>query len=461
MTPGQQHRQFAVKEELDAAIKNGDWSLVGATAAIIAQSPGDFLTSDGISTLSSGIDDSIDTIQSDNERVVELERLVTLGDWEGVVLAAAKYEAENEKDGATEGSASISEGQRFLGSRGMTHQGDAYSTNSPSVSTNFSGSASHNRKRDELRREVHDLVCKVVPDEIDNVDEMMHQFAGREEELVETLRTMQERSIAARQREAMRRNAKREARKLAKQKKLPPSGRPPVNTSISQDRSFASNATSNNNLSFHTAASNQVDTDGPSNNLTPRAALDHAIQIGDWEAVGKTAEQLGEGSVSEASEYHSVDETSTLLSAQTQSTNPDAERVAELECLIDEGDWSGVVAAASRYTANDVKKRSPSRKRNTGAKEIINDNKESSSCATESSWKLPLLEDNKKSGPPDDTVSQSTEVKKQKTLKEEEDALAQADIWMTIAAQSKSEPSNGKFFKSNAVYTNEIFRPTF
>ena len=40
------------------------------------------------------------------------------------------------------------------------------------------------------------MVRRVVPDEIDNVDEMMKQFNGREDEMIETLRTMQERSIA-------------------------------------------------------------------------------------------------------------------------------------------------------------------------------------------------------------------------------------------------------------------------
>ena len=35
-----------------------------------------------------------------------------------------------------------------------------------------------------------------VPEEKDNVDEMMMQFRGREEELVETLRSMQERQVA-------------------------------------------------------------------------------------------------------------------------------------------------------------------------------------------------------------------------------------------------------------------------
>ena len=51
-------------------------------------------------------------------------------------------------------------------------------------------------KKSEIKSEVEALVRRVVPDEIDNVDEMMKQFKGREDEMIETLRTMQERSIA-------------------------------------------------------------------------------------------------------------------------------------------------------------------------------------------------------------------------------------------------------------------------
>ena len=38
--------QSAVREELDGAIQTGNWSLVGATAAIIAQAPADYMSSD-------------------------------------------------------------------------------------------------------------------------------------------------------------------------------------------------------------------------------------------------------------------------------------------------------------------------------------------------------------------------------------------------------------------------------
>ena len=63
------------------------------------------------------------------------------------------------------------------------------------------------------------MVRRVVPDEIDNVDEMMKQFRGREEELVETLRTMQERSVAQRARAAVHKSAKIQARRSVQEKR--------------------------------------------------------------------------------------------------------------------------------------------------------------------------------------------------------------------------------------------------
>ena len=53
-----------------------------------------------------------------------------------------------------------------------------------------------NRKKSEIKSEVEAMVRRVVPDEIDNVDERMKQFKGREDKMIETLRTMQEKSIA-------------------------------------------------------------------------------------------------------------------------------------------------------------------------------------------------------------------------------------------------------------------------
>lgn len=441
---GQKSRQFAIREELEIAIQNGDWSLVGATAAIIAQSPAEFLNNGDInSTFSSGLSSSIGASPRKNERAVELDRLVEAGDWEGVVLAAAKFETENDdKDIVTDGSASMSEGQQFLAARSHAQQSDSNSTNSPSVSTNISESFSNNVKRAEIRAEVEALVRRVVPDEMDNVSEMMNQFKGREEELVETLRTMQERSIAARQREAMRRNAKREARKMAKQNK-PPSGRPiNLNRKPAPQDMLSSNELNSSFFSAYSSGENdcggsKFSTSSKENSknsiLTPsRAALDHAIKIGDWEAVGKTAEQLGDRSVSSASEYLSADDHS-IMSDRSYPNHPDTDRAAELEGLIDQGDWSAVVAAASRFATADLeqmqskgKKREPS----------IHQSK------TDAASSQRLF---------DDAVSQSTETKNKEIRKEEEDALAQAEIWMTIAAQSKKGDSSATKGASDAA----------
>ena len=42
------------------------------------------------------------------------------------------------------------------------------------------------------RAEIEALIREVVPDEIDNIDEMLTQFKGREQDLINTLRTMQD-----------------------------------------------------------------------------------------------------------------------------------------------------------------------------------------------------------------------------------------------------------------------------
>lgn len=64
------------------------------------------------------------------------------------------------------------------------------------------------RQMNAYRAEVEALIRRVVPDEIENVDDIMVQFSGREEELIETLRAMQEKSIAQRARAAVQRSAR-------------------------------------------------------------------------------------------------------------------------------------------------------------------------------------------------------------------------------------------------------------
>ena len=108
------------------------------------------------------------------------------------------------------------------------------------------------QKQAEIQSEVEALARRVVPDEIDNVDEMMTQFKGREDELIETLRTMQERSIAQRARTAMHKSAKREARKSRLDNNKTNLGFPPRPPNIAATQQTA-NATQNANNSIATA----------------------------------------------------------------------------------------------------------------------------------------------------------------------------------------------------------------
>ena len=209
------------RDQLDSLIESGDWAAVGATAALLAAAS-DSHSGTSLSRAAGGTahSRSRDSQSVDAARAAELDHLVDAGDWEGVVAAAAKFEAQAETGTASgTGSGTGSRSSRThssVESSGGSGSNTGTGTNtagSPSIGTSLSDTASKAQKREEIRSEVEALVRRVVPEEIDNVDEMMNQFKGREEELVETLRTMQERAVAQKARAAGHRAAKTEARR--------------------------------------------------------------------------------------------------------------------------------------------------------------------------------------------------------------------------------------------------------
>lgn len=414
------------RADLEAQIETGDWAAVGATAAILARetnSVAGSVSSDSFLSagISSGISSIFSTTSRDRSRAAELDSLVNDGDWEGVVMTAAKFEAEDDKS-------HVSGGQMSSNKSSADRSFANSSAYSPSVSTNISDTLSNNMKRAEIRAEVEALVRRVVPDEIENIDEMMSQFRGHEEDLLERLRTMQERSIAARQREASRRNAKREAKKLAKEAKkansslagLPPRPSPKIAKSSAETTSLvSSNELSSNG---NTDASGQT---------TQRVALDKAIAAGDWDAVGATAAQLGnitDSSVN-TSDFESADESSAYLSSASRMT--DATKAQDLDELIANKDWSAVVAVAREHADAEATSAVTSQ----GSSK---DGKNSKSSGSSSGWKIPFF--SQKNASSDEKLG----VPKKSSDDEEEEARAQAEIWMSIAEQSKAKGSNGK-----------------
>jgi len=127
-----------------------------------------------------------------------------------------------------------------------------------------------------------------------------------------------------------------------------------------------------------------------------QTALEAAIEAGDWDAVGEEAALLTDSNSLTSADTDEInkfaDGVSTDGSSVTGSNNL-ADVADELEELIEAGDWTGVVQAAS-----------------------------SKGVTTE------------------ETESKETKrMRRLKHLQEEQEALAQAEIWTAIAEQSKQE----------------------
>jgi len=398
------------RSELQSHIEAGNWAAVGATAALLAAAsesqsePSHYSTDVALR--------SRDYSTPDAARAAELDELVEAGDWEGLVVAAAKYEASDSGHSSTgQAARRPSESvESSIGSPSGSQAGDSDTGTATGTigSTSVSDDPSKARRRAEYRSEVEALVRRVVPEELDNVDEMMTQFRGREEELVETLRNMQERSIAQKARAAGQRAAKVEAKQKAKLQRSP---RKPGSTSIG-GAAAASSTSQAPTSSVSTGAAVTAALAGTSATMSPtgshggsgtsssgassnsdtqdtllaqRSALDEAIEAGDWRAVGQAAAFLSDVSSANtaavSSRWEQISTSSPGRAYRDAMSGIQAERTAQLDRIIASGDWNAVVETARRFADDDKKGRT----------------------------------------------------------KEEEEALAQAEVWMQIAEQKKRE----------------------
>ena len=204
-------------DELDLAIANGDWAAVGATAAALASrsvSPNQSSLSRRIKRDS--VSSSSSSVSEYTQKANELDKLIEAGDWEALVVTAAKYDAEGEDVSRSCRSAASTQGSETEGS----HANDSYASHmdyssadrSMNTGRSVTTSASQKERMKEIREQVTQMVRDVVPDEVDNVDEMMAQFKGKEDELLETLRTMKERNVARKARQESQKIARRNTR---------------------------------------------------------------------------------------------------------------------------------------------------------------------------------------------------------------------------------------------------------
>ena len=201
---------------------------------------------------------------------------------------------------------------------------------------------------------------------------MMLQFEGREEELIETLRTMQERSVAQRARAAVQKTAKLEA----KAKASIASGKSSFDSSASGGPRVGDQGSLSTGPSHYGSAndSSVSDYEGyhdaersiessvsdlgftsedrsyvtSSSKISGKSSLELAIEKGDWRAVGEAAAMMGEGSAAVI-----PDDNDGSLSSSFSESRGKQDRVQFLDALIGKGDWAGIVAAAGTYQAID------------------------------------------------------------------------------------------------------------
>ncbi|KAL3916047.1 MAG: hypothetical protein SGILL_005355, partial [Bacillariaceae sp.] len=375
------------RADLDAAIEQGDWAAVGATAALLAAAS-DSQSYSSKSEQNTGTQSRTgsDVSSMDAARAAELDHLVDAGDWEGVVLAAAKYEADGERDSSTP-SDSISGNDESRSN-----------TDTAGQTADSSIGSSKGLKQQEYRAVVEDLVSRVVPEEIANVDEMMTQFRGREDELVETLRTMQERAVAQKARHSSQRAAKQQAKAAAKSSKSIGTG---SLTPQAAAKSLGSGKVEGATKSKSLGTGVLEETKTPGTRDKKQSALEAAIEAGDWDAVGDAAAMISDASMASSADTDEINRLADGISTDGSSAVGSSGQSAaadELEDLIEAGDWTGVVQAASK---------------NSSAKDSKKD------------------------------VEEARRQRRLKHLQEEQEALAQAEIWTKIAEQSKDDSESG------------------
>ena len=126
-----------------------------------------------------------------------------------------------------------------------------------------------------------------------------------------------------------------------------------------------------------------------------------------------------------------------------------ADHAAELDAMIDEGNWTGVVAAASRYSKVDTYTEESSDSSASESREGQQERKRSWFGGSS------LLDKKLPAAPADQAMDVDyTERTADEVRKEEEDALAQAEIWMAIANQSKQEGSAGTYHRIMDLLTS-------
>mmetsp|Transcript_4136 Transcript_4136/g.6304 ORF Transcript_4136/g.6304 Transcript_4136/m.6304 type:complete len:951 (+) Transcript_4136:635-3487(+) len=201
-------REQSDAELLELAIEAGKWVDVATYARALNGN-----NNSGISPLStrshsksigsSGSRTKLSLI--DQKRAAVIDTFVELRNWNAVIDTAEKFGQNQSLEDALHipaGTTELNVQTSSLSAQAssMSLRKSTSSNSATKVNTGVVSEAVRRRKVEEVRKQIITLIVDAAPHEINNVDAMMEQFHGREEELLETIKLMDQRQKIERSR---------------------------------------------------------------------------------------------------------------------------------------------------------------------------------------------------------------------------------------------------------------------
>lgn len=381
-------------ELMELAIEAGKWIDVATYAR--ALNVGDSDSGSRISPLSSTVYNNSKSIGSsgsrtklseiDQKRAAVIDTFVELRNWNAVIDTAEKFGQNRSLEdalqiplGHQELNVQNTNSSLSVQASSMSLKKSTSSSSGKKVNTGVVSEAVRRQKVEGIRKQIITLLVDAAPHEINNVDAMMEQFHGKEEDLVETIRLMNQRQ-------------KMEGKRL---KQVEFTGVDSVASSV-KDCSATHSALDSSALSGPVLGSMLPDDQSASaSSVSEDKAkimddLNKAIEAGDWRQVEERASALHQWESDDDDENHASSfesaitgsygraswgqTSSDLRSAVSGLSSPsavssaassafesidsslfgaeDAMKLEAIEGLMETEDWEGLVALTNKRSAS-------------------------------------------------------------------------------------------------------------
>ena len=347
---------------MEAAIESGNWAAVASYARNTIRSDkrgSTYIAADSSISMSFPSDGSRTLLSKDDQQKSDvINAFLETNDWQGIAELAEHF---NQNMGLKEalrlrGIEDVDLIQRSKRSSLSAQQSDIESLSSTAASEEFGGVVQQilrRRRLEDIRKRTSDLLKEVAPHEHANLDAILEQFEGSEEELNSTLTLLNER-----------RNAENRSKSFYVHKRLSLSS---ATSSSDEDVSFEVVA-----VPSLTGSDNSFSSDTNEDDYINLNAINVAIEDGNWDEVQRRASAMNPDNISLQSPVSSSSRNSSSLAkssilsdsgsflveqalmdeyessrASSISANDDV-KIKELQSFMDNEDWDGLVAFSSK-----------------------------------------------------------------------------------------------------------------